>query len=190
LYGLTHLLNQQAEKGIPTISGKSKSESKDKEKKHKKHKDKDREKDKEHKKHKHRQKDRSKDKNKDKDKKKDKSGYHDSGGDHLKKHHEKVCLFFLFLMFISSVSLSCIHHAKPCFLWFAIFMIYFRRGSMMEWRSQWMCIRTRKARYIKSFFPFCNNNFLIEKFPSLTWCTNIWQHKSSKLDEIGNGLLR
>ena len=82
---------QQAEKGIPTISGKPKSESKDKEKKHKKHKDKDRDKDKEHKKHKHRHKDRSKDKDKDKDKdkKKDKSGHHDSGGA-SKKHHEKV----------------------------------------------------------------------------------------------------
>jgi len=80
-----------AEKGIPTISGKPKSESKDKEKKHKKHKDKDRDKDKEHKKHKHRHKDRSKDKDKDKDKdkKKDKSGHHDSGGDHSKKHHDK-----------------------------------------------------------------------------------------------------
>ncbi|KAL5205425.1 hypothetical protein ABZP36_033634 [Zizania latifolia] len=76
-----------AEKGIPTISGKPKSESKDKERKHKKHKDRDRDKDKEHKKHKHRHKDRSKDK--DKDKKKDKSGHHDSGGDHSKKHHEK-----------------------------------------------------------------------------------------------------
>ncbi|KAL5224932.1 hypothetical protein ABZP36_011571 [Zizania latifolia] len=76
-----------AEKGIPTISGKPKSESKDKEKKHKKHKDRDRDKDREHKKHKHRHKDRSKDK--DKDKKKDKSGHHDSGGDHSKKHHEK-----------------------------------------------------------------------------------------------------
>ncbi|XP_052186497.1 mediator of RNA polymerase II transcription subunit 19a-like isoform X2 [Diospyros lotus] len=74
-----------AEKGIPTIVGKSKNESKDKEKKHKKHKDKDRERDKEHKKHKHRHKDRSKDK--DKEKKKDKSGHHDS--EHLKKHHEK-----------------------------------------------------------------------------------------------------
>ncbi|XP_052170272.1 probable mediator of RNA polymerase II transcription subunit 19b [Diospyros lotus] len=41
-----------AEKGIPTIVGKSKNKSKDKEKKHKKHKDKDRERDKEHKKHK------------------------------------------------------------------------------------------------------------------------------------------
>ncbi|KAF5746220.1 Mediator of RNA polymerase II transcription subunit 19 [Tripterygium wilfordii] len=61
-----------AEKGTPTIAGKSKSESKDKERKHKKHKDKDKEKDKEHKKHKHRHKDRSKDK--DKEKKKDKSG--------------------------------------------------------------------------------------------------------------------
>ncbi|CAL4905097.1 unnamed protein product [Urochloa decumbens] len=80
-----------AEKGIPTISGKPKSESKDKEKKHKKHKDKDRDKDKEHKKHKHRHKDRSKDKDKDKDKdkKKDKSGHHDSAGDHSKKHHDK-----------------------------------------------------------------------------------------------------
>ncbi|CAN6329887.1 unnamed protein product [Urochloa humidicola] len=77
------------EKGIPTISGKPKSESKDKEKKHKKHKDRDRDKDKEHKKHKHRHKDRSKDKDKDKDKKKDKSGHHDSAGDHSKKHHDK-----------------------------------------------------------------------------------------------------
>ncbi|KAK8458645.1 hypothetical protein SEVIR_3G412100v4 [Setaria viridis] len=84
-----------AEKGIPTISGKPKSESKDKEKKHKKHKDKDRDKDKEHKKHKHRHKDRSKDKDKDKDKdkKKDKSGHHDSAGDHSKKHHDKVGSF-------------------------------------------------------------------------------------------------
>ncbi|WVZ16843.1 hypothetical protein V8G54_009825 [Vigna mungo] len=81
-----------AEKGIPTISGKSKSENKDKEKKHKKHKDKDKDKDKEHKKHKHRHKDRSKDKDKDKDrdKKKDKSGHRDSSADHSKKHHEKV----------------------------------------------------------------------------------------------------
>ncbi|KAK7382004.1 hypothetical protein VNO80_00628 [Phaseolus coccineus] len=82
-----------AEKGIPTISGKSKSENKDKEKKHKKHKDKDKDKDKEHKKHKHRHKDRSKDKDKDKDKdrdkKKDKSGHRDSSADHSKKHHEK-----------------------------------------------------------------------------------------------------
>ncbi|XP_024017669.1 mediator of RNA polymerase II transcription subunit 19a isoform X2 [Morus notabilis] len=76
-----------AEKGILTIAGKSKSEFKDKERKHKKHKDRDKEKDKEHKKHKHHHKDRSKDK--DKDKKKDKSGHHDSGADHTKKHHEK-----------------------------------------------------------------------------------------------------
>ncbi|XP_016472964.1 mediator of RNA polymerase II transcription subunit 19a [Nicotiana tabacum] len=76
-----------SEKGIPTVAGKSKSESKDKEKKHKKHKDRDKEKDKEHKKHKHRHKDRSKDK--DKEKKKDKTGHHDSGADHSKKHHEK-----------------------------------------------------------------------------------------------------
>jgi hypothetical protein len=97
MYWPERLLNQQAEKGIPTISGKSKSESKDKEKKHKKHKNKDREKDKEHKKHKHRHKDRSKDKDKDKDKKKDKSGHQDSGGDHSKKHHEKVVYFSYFL---------------------------------------------------------------------------------------------
>ncbi|KAF5746239.1 Mediator of RNA polymerase II transcription subunit 19 [Tripterygium wilfordii] len=76
-----------AEKGTPTIAGKSKSESKDKERKHKKHKDKDKEKDKEHKKHKHRHKDRSKDK--DKEKKKDKSGLIDHSAEHLKKHHEK-----------------------------------------------------------------------------------------------------
>ncbi|PSS09589.1 Mediator of RNA polymerase II transcription subunit 19a like [Actinidia chinensis var. chinensis] len=72
-----------AEKGIPTIAGKSKNESKDKERKHKKHKDK------EHKKHRHRHKDRSKDKDKDKEKKKDKSGHHDSGTEHTKKHHDK-----------------------------------------------------------------------------------------------------
>ncbi|XP_022143547.1 mediator of RNA polymerase II transcription subunit 19a-like isoform X1 [Momordica charantia] len=76
-----------AEKGVPTIPGKSKSESKDKERKHKKHKDRDKEKDREHKKHKHRHKDRSKDK--DKDKKRDKSAHHESGADHSKKHHEK-----------------------------------------------------------------------------------------------------
>ncbi|KAF3434937.1 hypothetical protein FNV43_RR22024 [Rhamnella rubrinervis] len=76
-----------AEKGTPTIPGKSKSESKEKERKHKKRKDRDKEKDKEHKKRKHRHKDRSKDK--DKEKKKDKSGHHDSGADHSKKHHEK-----------------------------------------------------------------------------------------------------
>ncbi|KAI3461778.1 hypothetical protein Pfo_018441, partial [Paulownia fortunei] len=78
-----------SEKGTPTVAGKSKSESKDKEKKPKKRKDKDKDKDKdkEHKKHKHRHKDRSKDK--DKEKKKDKSGHHDSGNDHSKRHHEK-----------------------------------------------------------------------------------------------------
>ncbi|KAM1031565.1 hypothetical protein ACFX13_036095 [Malus domestica] len=78
-----------ADKGTPTVAGKSKSESKDKEKKHKKHKDKDKdkEKDKEHKKRKHRHKDRSKDK--DKDKKKDKGGHHDPVGDHSKKHEKK-----------------------------------------------------------------------------------------------------
>ncbi|XP_074316194.1 mediator of RNA polymerase II transcription subunit 19a-like [Silene latifolia] len=80
-----------AEKGIPTIAGKSKSESKDKDKKHKKHKDrdKDKEKDKDHKKHKHRHKDRSKDKEKEKEKKKDKSGHQESGGEHSKKNHDK-----------------------------------------------------------------------------------------------------
>lgn len=78
-----------AEKGTPTIAGKSKSESKDKEKKHKKRKDrdKDKDKDKEHKKHRHRHKDRSKDK--DKEKKKDRSAHHDSSADHSKKHNEK-----------------------------------------------------------------------------------------------------
>lgn len=76
-----------AEKGVPTIAGKSKTESKDKERKHKKHKDKDREKDKEHKKHKHRHRDGSKDK--DKDKKKDKSERQDPGAGHTRKHHEK-----------------------------------------------------------------------------------------------------
>ncbi|XP_044466033.1 mediator of RNA polymerase II transcription subunit 19a-like [Mangifera indica] len=76
-----------AEKGTPTVAGKSKSDSKDKERKHKKHKDRDKEKDREHKKRKHRHKDRSKEK--DKDKKKDRSGHHDSGTDPSKKHHEK-----------------------------------------------------------------------------------------------------
>ena len=85
---LSHVL--QSDKGIPTIAGKPKSESKDKERKHKKHKDKDREKDKEHKKHRHRHKAKSKDK--EKEKKKDKSGHHDSGAEHTKKHHEKVSL--------------------------------------------------------------------------------------------------
>ncbi|CAN1174345.1 Mediator of RNA polymerase II transcription subunit 19a [Linum perenne] len=81
----------QSEKGTPTIAGKSKSESKDKERKHKKHKDKDKDKDREHKKHKHRHKDRDKDRSKDKDKekKRDKSGHHESGADHTRKHHEK-----------------------------------------------------------------------------------------------------
>ncbi|CAO2818948.1 unnamed protein product [Amaranthus hypochondriacus] len=73
-----------AEKGIPTIAGKSKTDSKDKDKKHKKHKDRDKEKDKDHKKHKHRHKDKEKDKDK-----KDKSGLLDSGGEHSKKHHDK-----------------------------------------------------------------------------------------------------
>lgn len=86
----------QAEKGTPTIAGKSKSE-KDKDRKHKKHKERDKEKDKEHKKHKHRHKDR---KDKDKDKKKDKSGHHDSGADHSKKHHEKVGKHSLLLLAI------------------------------------------------------------------------------------------
>ncbi|KAL5725843.1 Mediator of RNA polymerase II transcription subunit 19-A [Ranunculus cassubicifolius] len=78
-----------AEKGTPTIAGKSKSESKDKEKKHKKHKDRDKDKDKdkdrEHKKHKHRHKDKERSKDKDKEKKKDKSGHRDSSKDKDKK---------------------------------------------------------------------------------------------------------
>ncbi|KAK3184647.1 hypothetical protein Dsin_031933 [Dipteronia sinensis] len=80
-----------AEKGIPTIAGKSKSESKDKERKHKKHRDrdKDKEKDREHKRHKHRHKDKDRSKDKDKEKKKDRTGHHDSGADQSKKHHEK-----------------------------------------------------------------------------------------------------
>ncbi|KAL5722450.1 Mediator of RNA polymerase II transcription subunit 19-A [Ranunculus cassubicifolius] len=78
-----------AEKGTLTIARKSKSESKDKEKKHKKHKDRDKDKDREHKKHKHRHKDKERSKDKDKEKKKDKSGRHDSGADHSKKHHDK-----------------------------------------------------------------------------------------------------
>ncbi|CAA2946297.1 Hypothetical predicted protein [Olea europaea subsp. europaea] len=82
-----HIDLPPSEKGTPTIAGKTKSEFKDKEKKHKKRKDKEKEKDKEHKKHKHRHKDRSEDK--DKEKKKDRSGHHDSGAEHSKKHHEK-----------------------------------------------------------------------------------------------------
>ncbi|KAL5218620.1 hypothetical protein ABZP36_019304 [Zizania latifolia] len=80
-----------AEKGTPTISGKSKIKSKDKVKKHKRHEEKDKDKYKDQKKHKHRHKDRSKDKDneKDREKKRDKSVNHDSGGDHSKKHHEK-----------------------------------------------------------------------------------------------------
>ncbi|GMH02419.1 hypothetical protein Nepgr_004258 [Nepenthes gracilis] len=74
-----------AEKGIPTVAGRSKNESK--EKKHKRHKDRDKEKDKEHKKHKHGHKDRSEDK--DKEKKKDKSARQDSGAEHFKKQYEK-----------------------------------------------------------------------------------------------------
>ncbi|KAI5592639.1 hypothetical protein POPTR_004G193800v4 [Populus trichocarpa] len=80
-----------AEKGTPTIAGKSKVESKDKDRKHKKHKerDKEKEKEKEHKKRKHRHKDKDRSKDKDKEKKKDRSGHHDSGADHSKKHHDK-----------------------------------------------------------------------------------------------------
>ncbi|KAJ6937376.1 mediator of RNA polymerase II transcription subunit 19a-like [Populus alba x Populus x berolinensis] len=82
-----------AEKGTPTIAGKSKVESKDKDRKHKKHKDRDKEKEKEkekeHKKRKHRHKDKDRSKDKDKEKKKDRSGHHDSGADHSKKHHDK-----------------------------------------------------------------------------------------------------
>lgn len=75
----------EADRGLPTISGKVKHDHKDKDKKHKKHKDKDKDKDKdkEHKKHKHRHKD------KDRDKKKDKSGSHENGDDRSKKHHKK-----------------------------------------------------------------------------------------------------
>lgn len=70
-----------SEKGIPTVSAKSKSELKDKEKKHKKHKDR------EHKKHKHHHKDQMKDK--DNEKKKDKNDHHGSGKDRSQRHHEK-----------------------------------------------------------------------------------------------------
>jgi hypothetical protein len=96
LLTVVFLLSKQAEKGTPTISGKSKIKSKGKVKKHKKHKEKDRDKEKEQKKHKHRHKDRIKDKDKDKDKekKKEKSGNHDIGGDHSKKH-EKVTSIYL-----------------------------------------------------------------------------------------------
>jgi hypothetical protein len=148
------LLNQQAEKGIPTISGKSKSESKDKEKKHKKHKDKDREKDKEHKKHKHRQKDRSKDKNKDKDKKKEKSGYHDSGGDHLKKHHEKVCLFFLFfnvhIFSISKLYSSC----QTMFLMVCNIYDLFQKRKHDGMEESVDVHKNKKSKVHKIFLPF------------------------------------
>ncbi|KAI8014559.1 Mediator of RNA polymerase II transcription subunit 19a [Camellia lanceoleosa] len=76
-----------AEKGIPTIAGKSKSESKDKERKHKKNKDKDREKDKEHKKHRHRH-NRSKDKDKEK-RRKIKKRKHDGDEDLNDIHSHK-----------------------------------------------------------------------------------------------------
>lgn len=91
----------QAEKGIPTIAGKSKTDSKDKDKKHKKHKDRDKEKDKDHKKHKHRHKDKEKDKDK-----KDKSGLLDSGGEHSKKHHDKVCVHFSLLKELAAMIFS------------------------------------------------------------------------------------
>ncbi|CAL4890955.1 unnamed protein product [Urochloa decumbens] len=138
-----------AEKGIPTISGKPKSESKDKEKKHKKHKDKDRDKDKEHKKHRHRHKDRSKDKDKDKDKdkKKDKSGHHDSAGDHSKKHHDKK-----------------------------------RKHEGMEDSADVHKHKKSKVVHCHCFLAGEHIFFL------LTWLVNLWQHKSSKTDEMGNGL--
>ena len=128
------LCGLQSEKGIPTISGKSKSDSKDKERKHKKHKDKDKEKDKEHKKHKHRHKDRSKDKDTDKEKKKD--------GDHSKKHHDKVfvCPFFFLCIYLSALfSLSLFFDFPQCFL-------CFRRGSMMVMKISWTFTSTRRAR--------------------------------------------
>ncbi|TVU45934.1 hypothetical protein EJB05_05444 [Eragrostis curvula] len=77
-----------AEKGTPTISGKSKIKSKDKVKKHKKRREKERDKEKDQKKHKHRHKDRSKDKDKDKDKekKKEKSGNHDLGEEEARRN--------------------------------------------------------------------------------------------------------
>lgn len=106
----------QSDKGVPTIPGKSKGDSKDKERKHRKHKDKDREKDKEHKKRKHRHKDRSKDKDREK---KDRSGHHDSSGDHSKKHHEKV--FFLCLVcFCKLLFLFCL----SCYSWICFLNIY------------------------------------------------------------------
>lgn len=89
-----------ADKGIPTVSGKSE-ESKEKERKHKKHKDREKKKDKEHK---HRHKEPSNDKNRDdrkdkseyrhkdqrfdknRDNRKDKSGQPDSAVTHSKKH--------------------------------------------------------------------------------------------------------
>eukprot|EP00252_Welwitschia_mirabilis_P028093 TRINITY_DN9978_c0_g1_i1.p1 TRINITY_DN9978_c0_g1~~TRINITY_DN9978_c0_g1_i1.p1 ORF type:complete len:251 (+),score=87.41 TRINITY_DN9978_c0_g1_i1:195-947(+) len=75
-----HIQLPEADKGLPTISGKIKYD-KERDKKHKKHKDKD----KEHKKHKHRH----KDKDKEKDKKKDRSGSHENGDDRSRKHHKK-----------------------------------------------------------------------------------------------------
>lgn len=78
----------EADRGIPTISGKAKDESKDKDRKHKKHKKhKDRHKDKERDKDK--DKERHKDKDKEKSRDKDRSKKKENGDDSSKKHHKK-----------------------------------------------------------------------------------------------------
>lgn len=84
----------EADRGIPTMSGRVKEELKDKDKKHKKHKKhkdrhKEREKDKDKDKHKEREKDKDKDKEKEKDHEKDRDKKRENGEDRSKKHHKK-----------------------------------------------------------------------------------------------------
>eukprot|EP00250_Pteridium_aquilinum_P012887 c21006_g1_i1 orf=317-1027(+) len=84
----------EADRGVPTISGKLKEEPKDKDRKHKKHKkhkdrhkDKEKDRDKDKERHKDRDKERDKDKDKEKSRDKDRSKKRENGED--KKHHKK-----------------------------------------------------------------------------------------------------
>lgn len=86
----------EADRGIPTISGKVKEESKDKDRKHKKHKkhkdrhkDKEKDRDKDKERHKDREKERDKDKDKEKSRDKDRNKKRENGDDSSKKHHKK-----------------------------------------------------------------------------------------------------
>lgn len=84
----------EADRGIPTISGKVKEESKDKDRKHKKHKKhkdrhKDKERDRDKDKERHKDKERDKDKDKEKSRDKDRSKKRENGDDSSKKHHKK-----------------------------------------------------------------------------------------------------